>query len=196
MNTLDFIVNKYKIDLNQPSPIYLLIGRDWSLPRLIRDLGFTVGAEIGVAEGLYSEILIRKNPNLKLYLVDAWEQYPGYKDESEAIQIKNYREVKERIKPYNCHMIRDFSMNAVKRFADESLDFVYIDANHDYQHVKEDIKEWSKKVKKGGIIAGHDYGNRRVYGVVDAVNDWVKEQKIHPLIILNKNAVKSWMYIK
>jgi hypothetical protein len=196
MQTLDYFIQKYQIDLNLPSPIRLKISREWSLPRIIRNLGFKVGAEIGVCEGLYSEILIRSNPDLKLYAIDPWTEYEGYKDYHLADLQQKYEEARIRLKPYNVEFIRDFSMNAVKRFADESLDFVYIDAAHDYNHVLEDIREWEKKVKKGGIIAGHDYGNRRNYGVVKAVTDWVTEKNIHPLLILNRRAVKSWLYIK
>jgi len=48
-------------------------------------------------------------------------------------------------------------MDAVKDFKNESIDFVYIDGNHGFKFVTEDICEWSKKVRKGGVIAGHDY---------------------------------------
>ena len=54
-------------------------------------------------------------------------------------------------------MIRCLSKNAVKLFKDESLDFVYIDANHAYDFVKEDLEMWWPKIKKGGYICGHDY---------------------------------------
>lgn len=182
--------------MSQPSPIYLDRSRDWSLPKLFQKLGFNIGAEVGVAEGIYSEKLFHRHPALKLYEVDYWDEYPDYQDYHHVDLTLKYAEARNRLKPYNSHFVRDFSMNAVKRFADESLDFVYIDAAHDYDHVWEDIREWEKKVKKGGIVAGHDYGNRKNYGVVKAVNDWTTLNKIHPLIILNKNSVKSWMYIK
>lgn len=51
-------------------------------------------------------------------------------------------------------------MDVVKQFKDESLDFVYIDGNHSFQHVVNDLCEWEKKVKVGGIVAGHDYIKR------------------------------------
>ena len=101
--------------------------------------------------------------------------------------------------------MRDYSMEAARRFADESLDFVYIDANHDYRHVREDITEWSKKVRKGGIISGHDYLNSLDgvdYGVKKAVDKWVKVNKIRYLFILNKQDKNikvispSWMFVK
>ena len=48
-------------------------------------------------------------------------------------------------------------MDAIEDFEDESLDFVYIDGHHGFRYVAEDLVEWSQKVKKGGIISGHDY---------------------------------------
>ena len=92
-------------------------------------------------------------------------------------------------------------MDVVKNFADESLDFVYIDAAHDYKSVKDDIGEWDKKVRKGGIVAGHDYLNKlhgTDYGVKRAVDEWVKGNKIKHLFILEENRKKSpsWFYVK
>ena len=54
-------------------------------------------------------------------------------------------------------MIRATSEVAADIFADESLDFVYIDANHAYDFVKQDMTLWYPKVKKGGYLGGHDY---------------------------------------
>ena len=48
-------------------------------------------------------------------------------------------------------------MEAVEDFADGSLDFIYIDANHDFRYIAEDLSEWTKKVRPGGIVSGHDY---------------------------------------
>jgi hypothetical protein len=54
-------------------------------------------------------------------------------------------------------MVRASSEIASNMFQDESLDFVYIDANHAYDFVKQDIELWYPKVKKGGYLWGHDY---------------------------------------
>lgn len=59
-------------------------------------------------------------------------------------------------------------------FNQHSIDLVFIDANHTYEFVKRDIEAWTPKIKKGGILAGHDYGNdgyRPYQGVYDAVNE-------------------------
>lgn len=155
-----------------------------------------MGAEIGVDEGIYSEMVLRVNPRLRLYLVDYWGRYDGY-IELQGIDLEQrYNEARARLKSYKALFVREFSMRAVKRFTDESLDFVYIDAAHDYKHVSEDIAQWGKKVKKGGIVSGHDYTGVPSFGVIQAVDEWVKENKIKPLFILRKATHPTWMYIK
>ena len=125
------------------------------------ELGFTLGAEIGTERGRYAKVLLDANPNLHLWCVDPWICYDdnkGYKDiEGQGIHDRNLKRAKKRLDGLNCTLIKKFSMDAVKDFADESLDFVYIDGNHRLEYVIWDLVEWSKKVKPGGVIAGHDY---------------------------------------
>ena len=100
-------------------------------------------------------------------------------------------------------------MDALADFEDKSLDFVYIDANHEYSYVFEDITKWYKKIKKGGIISGYAYrlskaGNTKLQ-VVYAVNDYVRKYKIKHLFILGRkqgiegekrDRYRSWFWIK
>ncbi len=203
MDSLNFILDKYDLR-GQKSPVNVIISRLGSLPRLFKNLGYKVGAEIGVEQGRFSKYLASENPNLKLYCVDAWLIYDGYRDNETREHMEGfYKTARQRLAPYNCHFVRDLSMNAVKRFADESLDFVYIDAVHDYKHVKEDIREWSKKVRKGGVVSGHDYVNGypngfpdNPYEVIQAVNEWIKENNISPLFLTAKDQSPSWFYVK
>jgi hypothetical protein len=198
MDTLTYIFKRYNLNENQSRHE---IGRSrWdSLPRIFRDLGFKLGAEIGVEQGIYSKFLLNRIPNLKLYSIDSWMPYGDFGwGKSTSRQNKYYEETRTRLAPYNCEIIKDYSMNAVKKFKDESLDFVYIDASHAYENVKNDIQMWSKKVHKGGIVAGDDYyvfksGND---GVVKAVDEWIEKEKIKPLFILNKDSHPSWFYVK
>jgi len=203
METLDFILNKYKIDKSAKSPVKLNCTRWGTLPRLFRQLGFKVGAEIGVAGGRFSKFLCQYGGQ-KVYAVDAWKIYKGYKDEESQEKMENlYKEAKNRLSTYNCQIIRDWSAKAVRRFANNSLDFVYLDANHSYGHTRADVKRWAKKVRTGGIVAGHDYVNGHHglnYGVKRAVNEWVEENKIRYLFLLTKRAnvdnMPSWFYVK
>lgn len=163
------------------------------------ELEFMTGVEIGVEQGIYSEVLCKANPNLKLYCIDAWRAYRGYRDHTNQDKLNRYyEETKERLTPYNCEIIRDWSMEAVKRFKDESLDFVYIDGNHDFKNVTDDIAEWSKKVRSGGIVAGHDYVPYRssiTCHVVPVVDIWTMVHKIAPVFI-TKDQFPSWYWIK
>ena len=205
MNTLDFVLNKFQVDKNQKSPIYLQGSRLGALVRLFRQLKFTVGAEIGVERGMFSKVICMGNPQLKFYGIDAWQTIPGYREHVPQQRLdKFYDETKERLKPFNCQLIKGWSAEVVKQFTDESLDFVYIDAAHDYDHVKEDIGEWSEKVRKNGIVSGHDYRegvdkdrpDKPDYGVIKAINEWVKEKNIKYLFILGAGRTPSWFYVK
>uniref|UniRef100_A0A6M3J102 Putative methyltransferase n=1 Tax=viral metagenome TaxID=1070528 RepID=A0A6M3J102_9ZZZZ len=199
--TLDFILNKYKIE--DKGLIKLNVSRWGTLPKLFRELGYTLGAELGVFKGRFAKFLCKENGNLKLYAIDPWKVYAEYPDHENQDYLDSvYAEARTRLKPYNCQIVIDTSKNALKRFDDRVLDFVYIDANHQYEYVKEDIREWSKKVKHGGIISGHDYVNGHngiSFGIRQAVDEWVRDNNISHLIILNKDAnvdqMPSWMFV-
>ena len=213
MDTLDFLLNSYSAK-GQKSPIMVYNSRNVSLTKLFNKLGFTTGAEVGVARGYFSRILCQRVPNLKLYCIDAWQPWFGASHgETQERFDRLYQDARQRLAPFNCEIIRDWSMEAVKRFADESLDFVYIDCSHDYKSVMKDIKAWSNKVKKGGIVSGHDYitpkeilkklpqyssrdYNKTNYDVKRAVNTWVKKKKIKKLFVFTKDLAPSWFYVK
>lgn len=154
-STIEFIGQKFGVDVTGESPITLTKINRSMVAQMFTELGYKAGAEIGVAEGYYAEILCKNNPDLKLYCVDAWQHYPGYNEYPNIGQA--YEEAKERLSKYNCEIINKFSMDAVNNFENKSLDFVFIDGGHDFKNVANDIYEWSKRVRVGGIIFGHDY---------------------------------------
>ncbi len=209
METLKYICDKYKIDRNKESPFNIDCCRINDLPVLFKELGFKRGAEIGVLKGKYSEKLCESNSELQVYSIDAWEFYPIKNNFRRAHAYPPiYEEAKKRLAPYpNNQIIRKWSKDALLDFEDESLDFVFIDSNHLFEHITSDILEWGKKVRKGGIISGHDYGEMpdiekrkktfcHVKWVVDA---WTYSHGIHPWFILNSPISPretSWMWIK
>lgn len=208
-DTLNYIAEKFDLDLSQRSPIEIPdFGRD-QLAILFKELNYTTGVEIGVDKGLYSEILLKANPNLRLYGVDPFEPHEGYQDYVlQSTFDTMIHESAERLAPYpNYTFVRKYSMDAVKDFKKESIDFVYIDGDHRYDSVTNDMTEWSKRVKPGGIIAGHDYfrhpGPAKDY-VVRAVHDYTNANNIKPWFILGRtakdeglirDAVRSWMWV-
>ena len=215
MNTLDYILNKFNLSFDDKTrmPIEIPnVGRD-NLATLLHELDFKTGVEVGVADGKYSQIILEANPQMELYGVDPWISYKGYRDTTEASIFNTGREnAKKRLSSSpNYEFIEEFSMYAVKKFQDESLDFVYIDANHEDPYVTQDITEWSKKVRSGGIISGHDF--KRVqsrtfemdWKVIDAVVNHVASNNIkcffvwglyHKIPGMIRDISRSWMIIK
>lgn len=165
------------------------------LIKLFAEKGFKKGAEIGVAEGRFSDFMHQTIPDLTLLSVDAYVPSNGI---SSRRRKKQFVRAKRRLSKYlNNTMIVDSSMNALQKVPDESLDFVYIDADHKFNGVVCDIVEWSKKVRKGGIVSGHDYICRGNYGVVDAVDMYVRHNKKE--LFLTKNDGRgghSWFFYK
>ncbi len=141
------------------------------LAQYFAELGFKLGVEIGVNRGYYSKILCQANPNLKLYCIDPWDLLGRGKND---LRVKRHAEAQKNLADYNAELIRNYSLEAVKDFEDESLDFVYIDANHDFDNCMQDVIEWAPKVKKGGIISGHDYDSVPGCGVRDAVDAYAR----------------------
>ena len=87
--------------------------------------------------------------------VDPWEENQGGQYVGNIYEkfINNTKQVSHLINP-----IRHSSETASMMYEDDSLDFVFIDGNHQYEYVKADIEAWLPKIKVGGILAGHDYG--------------------------------------
>lgn len=69
------------------------------------------------------------------------------------------------------HMVTADSLTASRGFSDDALDFVFLDAGHEYPDIESDIRAWWPKVRRGGILAGHDYGHPDFPGVAQAVNE-------------------------
>lgn len=158
-STLEYIVKKFNLDIGPKPPIEIRDVNRTIMAETLTELNFKVGAEVGVAQGDHALMLCRKNPGVKLYCIDVWARYGGFREYTDRID-KYFLEAQEKLKPYNAVMVKKFSMDAVSDFADNSLDFVYIDAAHDFKNVTDDVCEWAKKVRVGGIVFGHDYKSR------------------------------------
>lgn len=139
--------------------------------------GYKRGAEIGTADGRYAEILCQKNPELVLYAVDPWYPYEG-NWRSESYQNRAFEMAQKRLQPYNAFMMRKTSLEASLEVKNEALDFVFIDGSHTFDNVMLDILLWTPKVRKGGIVSGHDYYQFNDSGVIEAVNAYVEKHKI------------------
>jgi hypothetical protein len=149
-----------------------------------------VGAEIGVLRGETSSKILEALPLSRLYMVDRWEVYPvderepiecnrmpsqiqSYFDKALNTAVKNVRPFRGRYK-----ILKMLSLEAIKQI-NEKLDFVFIDARHDYDGCLADIKAWKTIVKKDGLIMGHDYGNLNHPGVTKAVDEQFKKIELY-----------------
>lgn len=202
MDTLKYLFEKF--NLKEPEGRHKSIeiegSRDTTLPEIFKELGFIRGAEVGVEKGHYSKTLCKAIPGLTLFGIDPWKAYRGYREHVSQPKLEGfYEETVQRMKPYDFRIFRAFSEEAHKYFDDRSLDFVYIDGNHSFLNVTQDIAFWSPKVKKGGIIAGHDYRrNSKKYlnDVKDVIPAYTYAMQIEPWFILREPVgASSWFWV-
>lgn len=217
MSTFDYIVNKYKINVGRQYIIEIPNMGSPDLAKLFAELGFKVGAEIGVLHGDYSEILCKANPKLHLYCVDSWraDKYPeGFLEQShprpgadtQEYYDDAYQIAIKKLSPYNCTLIRKTSMEALKDFEDNSLDFVYLDAGHDFLNFILDLHHWKDKVRVGGILAGHDYSGFKSYKMIHvkrALPAYARSYQMIPFFVLprtrkgiRRDLYGNWFWVK
>jgi len=191
------IIDRYKLDSEAGSVLVLENYGRAELVEIVAMLGYKVGAEIGVEEGVFSLQLLQAG--VKLFCVDAWLPYVRH---NQKRQDGIYKKAVENLKGYNCDIIRRTSMDAVKDFPDGSLDFVYIDADHSWKGIVNDIVQWEKKVRIGGVVSGHDYWRQHsssIYPVhvKDVVNAYTRAHGISPWYILKgTDREPSWLWVK
>jgi hypothetical protein len=170
------------------------------LPNHREELGFWLnqhgflgeGVEIGCAFGGYATIILGSWKGRMLCMVDPWAKQDDYKESTNetapfdlwyqgCVALANSR---VGMTP-GCTIVRKRSTDGAKEFQDNCLDWVFIDGNHGYQAVIDDLNAWYPKLRSGGLLSGHDYGNQtEAMGcagwdceVERAVQDWLK---LHP----------------
>lgn len=160
-----------------------------------------VVAEVGVQEGTFSSFIIQHTDPIKLYLIDCWEfQDPRIFDDPEAnvnqdAQDELYNKVKTKFSDNpNVIILKKYSKDAASMFPDEFFDWVYIDSNHAYEAVKEDLSLWYPKVKKGGFICGHDYLHfeRHGFGITKALNEFMRDNNLYFTYLTDGDVHESW----
>ena len=153
------------------------------IKRLLK--GRVVGVEIGVFLGAMSSVLLSR-PDLTLFMVDSWgtEHSKEYKasgdfhaELTDAQQEWCYQTAKNTVEfaGNRAIIVRKSSIEAAKLIEDCSLDFVFIDADHSYEGCKADIEAWLPKLKRNGLLCGHDYKNPEFnFGVNRAVDEFAE----------------------
>jgi hypothetical protein len=187
---------------------------------LLNELGLVgTGVEIGVFQGEFAEVLLRHWHGSQLVLVDPWRHLPEYLDSynlPDAEMHRNYEITCRRLRRFDDRVIylRSESGAVVEEFENDTFDFIYLDANHAYKAVAFDLAAWYPKLKRGGIMSGHDYfdayadedfepilEDRRYdraklvsYGVKSAVDEFVSRRGIR--LFLTRERLPSWYFQK
>ena len=155
------------------------IGRRPAIDTIKEKLGTNlIGAEIGVNKGYNASYICNIIQPKLLYLIDPWDNFfdPA---SGEIIGEVQYLMAQDLLKSFSCcKIIRKISLEAVKDIPDENLDFVYIDADHSYNAVLSDCISWYPKIKKGGILSGHDF---TISSIQEAVKLFCQKIRINKL---------------
>lgn len=213
IDPVEYIKQKYTIVGENPGVLKEVDHQ--GLYKLFAQLEYKVGCEVGVEKGKNAQVMFEIIPNLKLYAVDPYKQHSNY-DQNTANYLRrwddNYlqsvkRQAQTRLQDKDAILIEKFSEDAARDILDNSLDFVYIDGDHSYDSVMQDIIIWGRKVRTGGIISGDDYfydNNKagREAKVTQAVNDYTRVHGIEFYITKEEKYAKkgdippSWFWVK
>lgn len=135
--------------------------------------------EIGTLAGDYAELLLQTNPK-SIDLVDVFEAN-DWRDLNRFDKRGHYNFVKNRFKN-NPEVIlnRGYSHDVLPTLR-KKYDYIYIDANHDYEHASKDLTDALPLLAEGGIIGLNDYiyddADYIVYGVIETVCEFLDKNK-------------------
>jgi len=165
----------------------------------------SVGAEIGVHLGDFSQGILDSISPKELHLIDPWEHqtssvykrawYGGGAKGGQFEMDERYSSVSKRFDQYirseQVKVHRGYSTDILQQFPDQYFDWVYIDGNHLYEYVKKDLELSLQKVKLGGYITGDDYieGGWWEGGVKKAVDEFAKNQAVQLVQIRNRQFI-------
>lgn len=190
-------------------PVQLNYTRHSLMDKIKSHLGnIETAIEIGTWRGDFANIMCQKLQPSKFYAIDPFMLYEGYTDKPSLSEFANQRnldmlagQVENRVAGMlpngRSQLIRDMSCNAVNQFEDDSLDVVYVDADHKYEPVLADIRAWYAKVKPGCILCGDDYiegSHVEKFGVIEAVKDFAKENNLKFAVTTGPNP--TWIFCK
>lgn len=143
----------------------------------LKDYKPQVGVELGVFLGETFFYLLDNMPQLHLIGIDLWKPIEwgdtkddGYRSYDDFPLENYYTDVIKKSKNYGkrASILRMDTVEASSYVEDNSIDFVFIDADHTYEGVRRDIQAWMPKIKESGFICGHDI---HIEGVERAVQE-------------------------
>ena len=134
--------------------------------KIIKDNDFKIVAEVGIGYGFHAKQILDNTAIDKLFLIDPMQYYPNDAFATDVLRFGGFELLVKNIKTHlNQHESRYtwFRRPSItiqnQEIPDESLDAVFIDADHSYDAVSKDLPFWWKKLKKGGWLLGDDYNS-------------------------------------
>jgi hypothetical protein len=163
-------IPKYELQQKHIQNLKVILNRESLLNVLPKN---AICAELGVDEGVFSEMILKQTIPQKLHLIDAWGDPTRYHDGlKDLVRGKFKNEIEQKKVELNI----GYSTTVLKEFPNQYFDWVYLDTDHTYKVTADELAILKDKVKPDGIIAGHDYiignwaGDCR-YGVIEAVHE-------------------------
>lgn len=157
------------------------------LEKLVKENGWTVGVELGVYKGQTFRHLLTTCPGLMLYGVDLFntDYYHSTREGRPPKEFDlegEYQRLRDWIEEMDVGgwLLREDTVSTADTFHDASLDFVFVDADHRYEPVCADLDAWVSKIRRGGMIIGHDWNEAEFPGVVRAVKERFSDIHHHP----------------
>lgn len=191
------------------------------LLKILSTKNIEYACEVGVARGAYSHAILQSIPSIKkLYLVDLWKHQDANYLDNTNVSNEEFNQWLEETK-YNTkewsnkvEFLIGYSNEMCHMIPDNSLDWVFIDARHDYLGCKQDIESYWPKLKNGAIMSGHDYleshevvhtgmdwsicydGSINPGAVKGAVDEFAKNNNLQVLVSYKENSWHTWSIIK
>ena len=156
-------------------------------------------AEVGVFRGGFSRHVLEVCEPATLHLIDSWPEtvgsggIVGKGDDAHEFVLRRFP---REIAAGQVVVHRKTSADAAAAFGERTFDWVFLDANHGYKGMTQDLEAYYPKVKPGGYITGHDYVDVKNYGVIQAVDEFVEAHPVrmvalscddYPSFILRKD---------
>jgi len=169
----------------------------------------TEGAEIGVHNGRFSQYLLQKLPKVRIYMIDIWKGFASNSRYFESMQdfgdawkhdgtmIRSFwlASTRTQFAADRRYVMRGERMEFLSLFADASLDWIFIDCDHTYGGVMEDLQAWVPKVRPGGLISGHDWEHPCPrWGVKRAVEDYIATEALK--VKIGTGLDYTWWFVK
>jgi hypothetical protein len=178
------------------------------LPPLLNRRGLLgCGVEVGVKAGVFSERLLDGWKGRHLISVDSWaaadrdERYVNLDNVTQEVHDGFHAEAVRRLRRFGerSTVWRLSGHEAARRIPHHTLDFVYLDARHDYHSVRDDLADWFPKIRPGGILAGHDYIDGTFvngeFGVRSAVDEFFAARSLRVRQTFMDSPWNSWFVI-